>query len=688
MSALFTVGTTGTGTGAVTSMHDSLTPLGGLVPMFNILAGCIWPGGVGAGLYGFLVVAIIAVFVAGLMVGRTPEYLGKKIEVREMKLAMLAVLIYPLVVLGFSGASVLLQTALDSLGNSGPHGLSEIIYAYASTNANNGSAFAGLNGNTLWFNTTLGLAMLLGRFAYVVPVLALAGASGGEEENPGVGGHVPDRRSAVRRPVGRRDRHPLPPAIFPRPLARAGRRALPDAQRQDVLIGDRPMSSKAKSQGLFDGTIIAAAAIDALRKLDPRALAKNPVIFVTEAVSLMVTLFFIRDLVTGNGSAVFSGQIAAWLWFTVLFANFAEAVAEGRGKAQADALRRTRSDTRAKRYIDPENLAGVVEGVNALDLRLGDIVLVEAGEIIPGDGDIVEGVASVNESAITGESAPVIREAGGDRSAVTGGTTVLSDFIKVKITAAPGSTFIDRMIALVEGAERQKTPNELALSILLSGLTIIFLIVCVTLWPIARYSGADLSRDGADRAARMSHSDDDRRPAVGHRHRRHGSAGPLQRHRDLRPRGRGGGRRRHAAARQDRHDHVRQSHGDGVSAGATAFRPRTSPPPRLPRALPTRRPKAARSSRSPRAISASPNRSSIRARHDRRSLHRPNAHFGRRRRRPVDPQGRDRFDPPLPRSCRSNGRRSSFVRRSSGSRCRAARRWPSPTTAGCWASSI
>jgi potassium-transporting ATPase ATP-binding subunit len=253
------------------------------------------------------------------------------------------------------------------------------------------------------------------------------------------------------------------------------------------------MASKAKPQGLFDGRIIAAAAIDALRKLDPRALAKNPVIFVTEAVSLMVTLFFIRDLATHNGSAMFSGQIAAWLWFTVLFANFAEAVAEGRGKAQADALRRTRSDTSAKRYIDPENLGGVVEGVNALDLHLGDVVLIEAGDIIPGDGEILEGVASVNESAITGESAAVIREAGGDRSAVTGGTTVLSDFIKVKITSEPGSTFIDRMIALVEGAERQKTPNELALSILLSGLTIIFLIVCVTLWPIARYSGTDLS---------------------------------------------------------------------------------------------------------------------------------------------------------------------------------------------------
>jgi K+-transporting ATPase ATPase A chain len=191
LSALFTTGTSGTSTGAVNSMFDSYTPLGGMVPMFNLLAGCIWPGGVGAGLYGFLVVAIIAVFVAGLMVGRTPEYLGKKIEVREMKFAMLAVLIYPLSVLGFTGASVLLQTALDSMNNSGPHGLSEVIYSFASANANNGSAFAGLNGNTLWFNTTLGLAMLLGRFAYVIPVLALAGSLAAKKKVPASAGTFP-----------------------------------------------------------------------------------------------------------------------------------------------------------------------------------------------------------------------------------------------------------------------------------------------------------------------------------------------------------------------------------------------------------------------------------------------------------------------------------------------------------------
>src|ERR1700685_224822 len=201
------------------------------------------------------------------------------------------------------------------------------------------------------------------------------------------------------------------------------------------------MASKSKPQGLFDGKIVAAASIDALRKLNPRALAKNPVIFVTEVVSLMVTLFFIRDLVTHNGSALFSAQIAAWLWFTLLFANFAEAVAEGRGKAQADTLRRTRSDTLAKVLAD--QAAKIYSKKPSQLLEKGDLVLVEPGDIIPSDGDVIEGVASVDESAITGESAPVIRESGGDRSAVTGGTRVLSDQIVVRITANPGETFLD-----------------------------------------------------------------------------------------------------------------------------------------------------------------------------------------------------------------------------------------------------
>lgn len=253
------------------------------------------------------------------------------------------------------------------------------------------------------------------------------------------------------------------------------------------------MASKLQAASLFDPAILGRASIDALIKLDPRKLIRNPVIFVTEIVAAVVTAIFIRELLTSSGDPVFSGQIAAWLWFTVLFANFAEAVAEGRGKAQAAALRGMRSNVMAKRLAVPGLVDEAIEHIAANELRVGDIVLVKAGDLVPADGEIIEGIATVNEAAITGESAPVIREAGGDRSAVTGGTTVVSDWIKVKVTAEAGSTFLDRMIALVEGAERQKTPNELALSILLSGMTLIFLIAVATLWGLAGYSGTELS---------------------------------------------------------------------------------------------------------------------------------------------------------------------------------------------------
>ena len=244
---------------------------------------------------------------------------------------------------------------------------------------------------------------------------------------------------------------------------------------------------------LFDGALIGRAMRDAVLKLAPRKLIRNPVMFVTGVVALLVTLILFRDLAVGRGGWSFTAQIAAWLWFTVLFANFAEAVAEGRGKAQADALRRTRGDTRAKLLTRPDDDIHQWEDKAASELRVDDIVLVEAGDIIPTDGEVIEGIASVNESAVTGESAPVIRESGGDRSAVTGGTVVLSDWIKVRVTANPGSSFLDRMIALVEGAQRQKTPNELALSILLSGMTLIFLIAVATLWGLAGYSNTVLS---------------------------------------------------------------------------------------------------------------------------------------------------------------------------------------------------
>ncbi|OAP39832.1 potassium-transporting ATPase subunit B [Sinorhizobium glycinis] len=245
--------------------------------------------------------------------------------------------------------------------------------------------------------------------------------------------------------------------------------------------------SQSKTTSLLDARILVPAIGDAFRKLDPRTLARNPVMFVVAAVSALATLLLVRDLSAGGGNIGFSFQIVVWLWFTVLFANFAEAVAEGRGKAQAESLRRTRTETQAKllRGDDINNF----KFVPGTSLKVGDVVLVEAGEIIPSDGEVIEGVASVNEAAITGESAPVIRESGGDRSAVTGGTQVLSDWIRVRITAASGSTFIDRMIALVEGAERQKTPNEIALNILLAGMTLIFVLATATIPSFATYAG-------------------------------------------------------------------------------------------------------------------------------------------------------------------------------------------------------
>ena len=250
-------------------------------------------------------------------------------------------------------------------------------------------------------------------------------------------------------------------------------------------------SGKAEAISLFDGTILLRAAGDSFVKLNPVGLIRNPVIFVTEVVAMLVTVLGARNLATGEPWS-FALAIAAWLWLTVLFATFAEAVAEGRGRARAEALRRTRGDTMAKVLAAPDDRTSVRQ-VPAAELRKGTLVLVEAGDLIPSDGEIERGIASVNESAITGESAPVIREAGGDRSAVTGGTQLVSDWLVIRITAEPGRTFIDQMIALVEGAERRKTPNEIALNILLAGLTIIFLIAVVTLAGLARYSGTDLS---------------------------------------------------------------------------------------------------------------------------------------------------------------------------------------------------
>jgi K+-transporting ATPase ATPase B chain len=245
---------------------------------------------------------------------------------------------------------------------------------------------------------------------------------------------------------------------------------------------------KAEARPLFDGPLVKRAVVESIKKLDPRHQFNNPIMFVVEVGSVLTTLLFLQAVASkGEAPAGFILAVSLWLWFTVLFANFAEAMAEGRGKAQADTLRRARRDTMAKQLSEPRRDAAIMR-VSAAALRKSDVVLIEAGDDVPCDGEIIEGVASVNEAAITGESAPVIREAGGDRSAVVAGTHLLSDWIVVRVSADPGNTFLDRMIAMVEGAKRQKTPNEIALNILLAALTFVFLLVTVTLLPYSVFS--------------------------------------------------------------------------------------------------------------------------------------------------------------------------------------------------------
>jgi potassium-transporting ATPase potassium-binding subunit len=484
-SGTFAASTTGTSTGAVNSFHDSYTAIGGLVPTAHMLLGEVSPGGVGTGLYSMLVFVLLAVVIAGLMVGRTPEWLGKKVQAREVKLAGLAILVMPAVVLVLTGLASVLDVGTSSRLNKGPHGLTEILYAFTSMTNNNGSAFAGLTGNTPFYNLTGTLALWAGRFLPILAVLAIAGSLAAKDKVPAGPGTFPTHTPlfvgllvSVVLVVGAL-------TFFPGARPRPDRREPPPGHRSALLKGDP--RTMATPQRLFEPRIVRGAVVSAFRKLDPRVQVRNPVMFVVLVGSVLVTLRFLVNLVNGGGPGgiSFTGQVALWLWFTVLFANFAEAMAEGRGKAQADELRKTRRDTTARRLRED----GGTEVVPASQLRAGDQVTVDAGEVIPSDGEVVEGIASVDESAITGESAPVIREAGGDRSAVTGGTRVLSDWIRVRITAEPGRSFLDRMIALVEGAERQKTPNEIALSILLSVLTIIFLIAVVTLQPFAVYSG-------------------------------------------------------------------------------------------------------------------------------------------------------------------------------------------------------
>ena len=475
-SALFAVSTTGTSTGAVDSFHSSFTGVGGGLLIFNMGLGEVAPGGVGSGLYGMLVLAVMTVFVAGLMVGRTPEYLGKKLTAREIKLVSLYILTMPLIVLIGTGIAMTSESARASMLNSGPHGLSEVLYAFMSAANNNGSAFAGLSGNTDVLQHRAGP----GDAARAVPAHRVRAGPGRLARRPAEGAqdrrHAADARAAVCVDAhrGRGDRRR--PDLLPR--SRPG-----SARGRPVMTTPTTAAPARMSAGVLDPKLLLTSLPDALVKLDPRVMMRNPVMFVVEVGAVFSTVSAVMH------PSVFAWAVVAWLWLTVVFANLSEAVAEGRGKAQAATLRRAKTETTAYRLGPGEQL----EAVPATQLRVGDRVVVTAGQVIPGDGDVVEGVASVDESAITGESAPVIRESGGDRSSVTGGTKVLSDRIVVQVTAKPGESFIDRMIALVEGATRAKTPNEIALNILLAGLTIVFLAATATLQPFAVYAGAGQS---------------------------------------------------------------------------------------------------------------------------------------------------------------------------------------------------
>ena len=347
-SALFATVTTDTSCGAVNSMHDSFMALGGLVPLVDMQLGEIVFGGVGSGLYGMIVFVVLTVFIAGLMVGRTPEYLGKKIERREVQFAILAALVTPVLCLVPTSIAAVLPAGLATLNNGGPHGFSEILYAFTSTNANNGSAFAGLGPN-LFYNLVTGVNMMFGRFAVAIPALALAGALAGKKAVPESVGDVLDAFANFRRPADRRDRHRRGSHVLTRRLARPDRGTFADAPRKDVLmLSQRRLERRPKARSLFDRAILTRAVWDSFKKLDPRWQARNPVMFVVEVGAAATSIFFVRDFVRHRGSPGFDFAIAAWLWFTVLFANFAEAVAEGRGKAQAETLRRTKSDTYAR----------------------------------------------------------------------------------------------------------------------------------------------------------------------------------------------------------------------------------------------------------------------------------------------------------------------------------------------------
>ena len=495
-----------------------------------------------------------------------------------MKMVALYVLAMPAVVLGFTAASMFVDSVMDTtIWNPGRTASARSSTPSPRRRTTTARRSPASPRPPTWMDTTLGIAMLVGRFFLIIPVLALAGSLARKQVMPATAGHLPDPHAAVRRAGHRRRRHRRRPDLLPGAGARPHRRAAvpvgatmqtqtPTAAEPERRTRDRGTSGRCSSPPSS-----ARALVDSVRKLDPRVQARNPVMFVVLVGSVLTTILFLRDLGDSTGEEnLFAGLVAAWLWFTVLFANFAEAMAEGRGKAQAATLRKTRAETMANRRLAGRR----VEQVPSSQLTVDDVVVVSAGEMIPSDGEIIEGIASVDESAITGESAPVIREAGGDRSAVTGGTRVLSDRIVVRITARPGETFLDRMIALVEGRQPAEDPQRDRPQHPAGGAHDHLPAGHRHAAAVRHLRRRRAGRDRPRRAAGLPDPHHHRRAAVGHRHRRHGPAGAAQRARHVGPGRRGGRRLLDAAARQDRHDHARQPPGGRVPAARR--RPRSA----------------------------------------------------------------------------------------------------------------
>ena len=519
VGGLFMAATTGTSTGAINSWHDSAQPIAGLVPLFNMELGEVTPGGIGAGMYGMLVIgAILAVFIAGLMVGRTPEFLGQEGR-------------------GLRDQDGDAHRARAGRQHPGLHRPRKRPAGGHGRSAQQGPARIQRDPLRLLEpdgQQRLGLRRPDRQHALLQHHRRIRDADravrddradprpgrldGRQAPRRAVPRHVPDDRRPVERAADRRRDHRRGADLLPGAVTRPDRRAAPAERRKGpvgmslprsllsvdlgrgtrrfqrfvTLGGAKPSGEAPRPRGVFDPDLLKAALPHAFRKLDPRLLIKNPVMFVVEITAALVTLIAVANVtglqpVRGAAGLGFQVQIAVWLWFTALFATYAEAVAEARGRAQAATLRRTRSESIAHRRLAD----GSLENVGSSELRKGDIIVVEASETIPSDGDVIEGIGFVNEAAITGESAPVLKEPGTDiRSSVTGGTTLTSDRLVIRVTADPGETFLDRMIALVEGAKRQRTPNEIALAILLAGLTIIFLMATVTLRPFGTFAGA------------------------------------------------------------------------------------------------------------------------------------------------------------------------------------------------------